>query len=104
MLWRSVLQCNGLASREFFSDVTGHGRGSLVVCVCRGCLVYRVDTGWVGLDGMWECLCVFCVSFGGAGGAEGKCGWVLGRCIYEQWTVQRWKQSRSRLPGKPPGL
>jgi hypothetical protein len=60
-----MVQCGGLASREFVSDVTARGRGSLVVfvcvcvcvCVCRGCLVCRVDTGWVGLDRMWGCLC-----------------------------------------------
>jgi hypothetical protein len=68
-----VLQCIGLASREFSSDMTARGRGWLVVCRGRR-FVYRVDTGWVGLDGMWRSLCVFCVSFGGAGGAEGKCG------------------------------
>jgi hypothetical protein len=42
--------------------VTSCGRGSLVcVCVCRGCFVYQVDTGWVGLDGKWGSLCV-CVT------------------------------------------
>jgi hypothetical protein len=24
------------------------------LCVCRGCFVYWVDTGWVGLDGCGE--------------------------------------------------
>jgi hypothetical protein len=54
------------------------------VCVCRGCFVYQVDTGWVGLDGMWGSLFVCCVSIGGVGGAEGTSGWGLGRCIYEK--------------------
>jgi hypothetical protein len=60
VLWCSVLQCSGLASRELCeaSDVKARGRGSLVVCVCRGCFVYRVDSGWVGLEGMWRSLCV----------------------------------------------
>jgi hypothetical protein len=46
--------------------------------------VYQVDTGWVGLDGEWGSLCVCCVSIRGDGGAEGKCGWGLDRCIYEK--------------------
>jgi hypothetical protein len=29
-------------------------------------------------------VCVFCISIGGDGGAEGKCMWGLGRCIYEK--------------------
>jgi hypothetical protein len=50
-----VLQRNGLASREFVSDVKAGGRGSLVVCVCRVCFVYRVDTpdyGHIGARNM----------------------------------------------------
>jgi hypothetical protein len=27
---------------------------------------------------------VCCVNIGGDGGAEGKCRWGLGRCIYEK--------------------
>jgi hypothetical protein len=46
--------------------------------------VYWVDSRWVGLDGMWGSLGVCCVSIGGERGAEGKCGWGLGRCIYEK--------------------
>jgi hypothetical protein len=42
--------------------------------------VCRMETGWVGLDRMWGSFCVCCVSFVVVGGAEGKCGWVLGRC------------------------
>jgi hypothetical protein len=57
------------------------------VCLCRDCFEYQVDTGWVGLDGKWGNLCVCCVSIGWDEGAEGKCGWELGRCIYEKWTV-----------------
>jgi hypothetical protein len=29
-------------------------------------------------------VCVCYVSIGGDWGAEGKCGWGLGRCIYEK--------------------
>jgi hypothetical protein len=47
VLWCSVLQCSGLVSREFVSDVMARRRGSLVVCVCGGCFVYRVDSVWV---------------------------------------------------------
>jgi hypothetical protein len=36
---------------------------------------------------MWGSLCVCCVSFEGDGGAEGKCGWELGRCIL--WRIDR---------------
>jgi hypothetical protein len=54
------------------------------VCVCRGCFVYQVDTGWVGLDGKWGRLCVCCISIEGDRGAEMTCGWGLGRCIYEK--------------------
>jgi hypothetical protein len=52
VLWCSVLQCSGLASIEFVSDVMARGCGSMVlcVCVCRGCFVYQVDSEWVGLS------------------------------------------------------
>jgi hypothetical protein len=45
--------------------------------------VYRVDTGWVGLDRMWGGLCVCCVSFEGLGVMKGSVsgGWC--RCICE---------------------
>jgi hypothetical protein len=57
VLWCSELQCGGLESREFFSDVMACGHGSLVVC--RGCFVYQVETGWVGLDRVWvSFMCV----------------------------------------------
>jgi hypothetical protein len=64
VLWYSELQCGGLVSREFVSDVTACGHGSLVVCVCvcRGCFVYQVDTEWVGLDGKWGSFCVCFIS------------------------------------------
>jgi hypothetical protein len=81
----SELQCGGLASREFVSHITACRHESLVVCVCGGggCFVYQVDTGWVGLDGMWGSFVCY-VSIGGDGGAEGKCGWRLDRCINEE--------------------
>jgi hypothetical protein len=68
VLWCSELQCGDLASREFVSDVMACRHGSLVVslcvcvCVCRGCYMYQVYTGWVGLDGKWGRLCVCFVS------------------------------------------
>jgi hypothetical protein len=42
-----MLQCSGLASMGFVSDVTACGRGSLVVCV-----------------GVCVCVCVCFVMFG----------------------------------------
>jgi hypothetical protein len=44
VLWYSVLQCGGLASGEFVSDVTARGRGSLVLCErARACVCVCVD-------------------------------------------------------------
>jgi hypothetical protein len=59
-------------------------RVCMCVCVCvfRGWFVYQVNTGWVGLDGMWESLCVCCVCIGGVGGAEGKRGWGLDTGVF----------------------
>jgi hypothetical protein len=58
--------------------VTACERGSLgvcaCVCVCRGYFVYQVDTGWVGLDGMWGSLCVCCVSIRGDWVLKGRVG------------------------------
>jgi hypothetical protein len=60
MVWCGVLQCSGLASREFVCDVMARGRGSLVVCV-KG--LFRVSGRyWVG-DIRWDvgkfmCVCV----------------------------------------------
>jgi hypothetical protein len=64
-----VLQCGGLASREFVCDVTACWQGYLVVWVGRGVWVCGVETGGVGLDGMWGSFCVCWVSFGEYGGA-----------------------------------
>jgi hypothetical protein len=36
VLWCNVLQCSGLASIEFVSDVMARERDSLVLCVCVG--------------------------------------------------------------------
>jgi hypothetical protein len=44
-----VLQCSGLASREFVSDVTACGRDSVVVCVCV--CVYVLYVGVIHVSG-----------------------------------------------------
>jgi hypothetical protein len=46
VLWCSELQCGGLVSREFVSDVTACGRGSLCVCVGVVSCIRWILGGW----------------------------------------------------------
>jgi hypothetical protein len=58
VLWCSELQCGGLANREFFSDVTACGHGSLVVCVGVVTCISWILGGWDYMGSGEVCVCV----------------------------------------------
>jgi hypothetical protein len=67
--------------------VTARVRGSLL-CMCRGCFVYRIDSMLVGFVGeLCVCVCVYCVARGGVlkgsiGGVGQVSVWGIDRMVF----------------------